>query len=238
MTNTPERLSCPNCKAPFQTTKTLGIGDSASIRCPHCGHQSQLGDFRRAAAFSQLGNRVGGNPPPPVPPPVHSQPESEEFANSGLVRHQAESYVPRRRRNRGMIGSVADFLDFGFNRYLTPTILKITWFCAIALIVLGTSVEILSSAGAFTSDVAEEFKIGLPSFGFDGPRIPSRSGASNANPVERSAANAAGRIAFFCVRLMVSVLFLLWVRVALEGGIVVFQLAGDVKAIRSRAEHG
>lgn len=235
MSNSPEQLTCPQCQESFRTIKTLGVADSASLKCPKCGYQAALGDFRRAEAFLRL-NGNGSCTPPPLPPPIQESPEPQGF-DSEAVRRHPDSYLPRRRRGRGVLGEVVHFLDFGFTRYLTPTILKLTWILAIAFIVLGFTFELLSAAGAFTSDVADEFSIRFPDLGLgggDGGSTRDRDTSELAESAERSATRAAGYIVKLCIKLLASVLFLLWVRVALEAGIVIFQLAGDVKAIRGR----
>lgn len=246
--NEPESLICPECQATFRTRKTIGIGDAATMKCPRCGHLSTVGKFRNLNRRPE-----SGGTPRPTPPPMQnsgSNPLPPNFDGIDVGEHSSQ-FVRSRRSRRSLLGML-DFFDFGFKRYVTPVILKFTWGLAVLLFFCLVSVAVLESTGAITADVLGEFNAGVQDAGFtwatvddyQAPATGAEEGggrsifeSETAKSIKRTISRAVGYAVALGAKILVSVLFLLWARVLVEGTIVVFQVASDVRAIRCATDN-
>lgn len=238
--NDPEPLVCPECRAIFRTRKTIRIGDGAALKCPRCGHLSTVGNFRKLNRSPESG-RTPGAAMPPVQN-ADSDPLPPDFDNLD-IESPPHQFARSRRSRRRLLGAI-DFFDFGFKRYLTLVILKITWMLAVVVFLGIVFTAVLDSAGAITTDIFGEFTAGaqdagLPWFNLDDYPEPTggNGGGSmleseTAESIKRTFARAVGYVVALGVQIGSSVMLLLWVRVLLEGTVVIFQVANDVKAIR------
>jgi DNA-directed RNA polymerase subunit RPC12/RpoP len=219
---------CAACGLPLEITVEM-VGQE--MACPRCG-----------ARFV-----VPGVAPGPAPPPmIRSEPQSPP--NAPVIRGRVE-----RRPFEDQATSLLDLFDLSFTRYVTPIIVRITWVLALVLaavwllvVIVGLVISLVpemsreaQSDGAATAQSerttsdrrpdngAFEFQ-SSPQFEFRRPSIPERA--------EDSSFAVAMRVVVFSTQLVAIILFLLWVRVALEAVIVIFHMAANLRSIDKKTK--
>jgi hypothetical protein len=254
-----DSLCCPNCRSVANTEKTVHLSDSTLIKCPKCQHQAGIGDFRKASFFSQLTQTVKNAPSPdsdaPSPGPSTPSPDSHapspESNSPDLIDEPSPQFPPlpnvssridrlvglrqRSSKNRAIAFFLA-FFDFSFNRYLTPLIIKLTWIAAIALALLSLTLQFAQEAYDSPLSVMSYVSDLLPD-------EPAKSTPRKRRPasepliseeVQEELSSGAVSVVLGVMRIIVMTIMLMWLRVMLEGLMVVFQVASDVKAIRTQ----
>lgn len=195
----------------------------ASSACPSCqlpleitpGMAGQeLACPRCHARFTIPGTTPGA---PPIAGPL---PNFSEFGPS----------VTARRPFQHQSTSLLDLLDFSFTRYVTPLIVKITWVIALilsagwlSLVVVGLIVSMLPEIETPQGTRRSSRPRPEIQFDFQSNELAERAGDASFA--------VAMRVAIVITQLVGIILFLLWIRVALEAVIVIFHMAANLKSI-------
>jgi hypothetical protein len=123
-----------------------------------------------------------------------------------------------------------DLFDLSFNRYVTPLIVKITWVLALVLSGVWLALVIL----AFGMSMLPE----LPDAPSSAPRFRPQPHREFTTPFDSAFENARSqtflqilRVVAFLTQIVAVSLFLLWMRVALESVIVIFNIAASLRSI-------
>jgi hypothetical protein len=143
--------------------------------------------------------------------------------------------------------SLLDLFDLSFTRYVTPLIVKITWVLALALaavwlltVIVGLIISSLPEvevsqrteqpAPTLPSRPTRPAEPAQPHWEFGPPRIVERAGDASYD--------AALKVVIVITQVVAIVLFLLWVRVALEAVIVIFHMAASLRSIDDKTPDG
>jgi hypothetical protein len=138
--------------------------------------------------------------------------------------------------------SLLDLFDLSFTRYVTPLIVKITWVLALLLAAVWLVAIIVTLVADLIPkrEVAQpveaqpgrpriEFR--APDFGAPDRGAPDRGAPDFGDRGESAVSDAALRVILLITQIVAVILFLLWVRVALEAVIVIFHIAASVRSI-------
>jgi predicted nucleic-acid-binding Zn-ribbon protein len=167
-----------------------------AVACPKCGQQFTLPQIAAPVAVASIS--------PAITPSFHST-------------------VARRFKKPS---SAWDFLDFKFEKYLTPWIIRITWVmsCGMAVVLLLVLLVTFATNSAASDESAP---IEVPAGDTFDYKLPSRT---------TFATDATVRLTAFCVCVFLLILGLLWLRVVLETLIVVFNIATSVASIDEKTK--
>lgn len=164
---------------------------------------------------------------PAAPPPPPPQPQQAPIV-SVYRSTVAQRFQPAK--------SIFDVFDFKFEKYVTPIIIRATWVLALV------SAGLFAAWGCYNvvDPVTENrYEVQLP--GFMQPSN-GETGAADAEPnsklISATKAKAAkeralliAKIMAYCFQLVSICLALLWLRVALEMTVVIFNIATSVHSI-------
>jgi hypothetical protein len=128
---------------------------------------------------------------------------------------------------------IAGFFDLTFERYITPWVVRVTWVSALVLSALWAVVLVtVLGASVLTEDADTQTSSQRPGATHTEFRLPS-VGSSTSSPSSSrvSAKGIAYKVASIASIVCGVILFLLWIRVALETIIVVFNIATTLTSI-------
>lgn len=149
----------------------------------------------------------------------------------GVQATPASRAAPRTRSEFLEGSSLLHLFDLSFKRFATPSIVRLTWFT----LLLVAAIWLLFVAVTVTSVALSET-----------PRSSSARGGleRSQNPLEVSAAAMVGRQTgrvFFSLVILTQIvltgLSFLWIRVGLEGAIVLFHIAGSLKSLDDKTRY-
>ncbi len=192
------KIACPGCRAELTIDASMA---GRRVQCPSCSHQFVIPGGERPPQIPVSGPQIPSAPPFSPPPASYSSVASKRFKQSE---------------------SIFDIiLDFRFEKYVTPWIVRITW---AVVLVIGAIVLLLQIGGDISSLLPDSQSVG--------------SGQPNFNV--RSSGQLTYRLyQIGAVLLRYSSLFigLLWIRVALETMIVIFHIAQSLASIDRKTGH-
>lgn len=204
------QASCPQCQQMVRFPETMA-GQVAT--CPKCKTQFQLptSDLPQLAPPSEPTYSYAAAAPNPLPTFAPSQPSETPPASSARKWREPTSIV--------------DIFDWRLETYLTPWILRASW-------IMGLFLAALWLLGACWELFTDMFGINTFSSGSPWEPRPTSSLPDWAYPL---IIRVAMIIRFFFYG-MIAVLGLLWLRVALEFVIVIFNIAETAKSIEQKLE--
>lgn len=186
---------------------------SGLIYCPHC--RGPLQDDGTLAGQSLICPRCRGQFDVPGPPPRQqfvAEPSHSSAYSAAIARRFKES------------NSLLDILvDFRFEKYITPIIVRATWIVAL----ISIFAFLLLMLGVLVMSI-------LPPEGAQPPAHPNQWGAPNvpAKPAKSWGMDSSViSICLYAGLVVGAFLALLWLRVALEGVIVIFNIAESLVSI-------
>ena len=145
---------------------------------------------------------------------------------------------PRRRRTdfrsnvpTTLLNACWGLIDFRFRTFVTPWIIRIYWGFAVVVTALSL---IFGAATVVTYPVRSmmpEFSSGSPSFSAPGYRS---SDSSKGFQIPKKVGKFAALILGYFVKVVLAIMFLITIRLMLEFGIVVFNIAEDIRSIRDQ----
>jgi hypothetical protein len=198
-----QTIACPNCQQPLQIAPELA---GQELACPRCQSHFVI---------------PGGGP---VSPPLNVGSAAGAAPAPGFQIQES------RRPLHNQSASLLDLFDFSFTRYVTPLIVKITWVLALTLsvvwlliVIAGLIITALPEIEVSEARKSEAPQQGRFEYEIKAPPIIERTGEAGYA--------VALRIVIAGTQLVTIVLFLLWLRVALEAVIVIFHMAANVKSI-------
>lgn len=181
-----------------------------TFNCPHC--RGAMQDDGTLAGQSLICPHCGGrfDIPGPPQPSVTSRLASVPAYSDAVARRFKEST------------SILDvFLDFRFEKYLTPLIVRATWVISIvltiafmALMFIGMLLSRLPAPGGELQPQAQRHQI-----------------APWASQAISHLGESVSEIITLATMFVMSILFLLWLRVSLEAVIVIFNMAESLRSI-------
>ncbi len=209
-------VNCPYCGNQVPNDGTL-VG--RSVACPACRRQFTM--------------PIDGPVPPPVVLPVGKpvlQGDSSSFYEEfmpGELGHMFRKAL-RQRRGADLWKILVYLVDPMFKRYLTPWIIRWTW--CLALLAAFIWISVLGYAHLYDIVAPERlsrFKVESPAA--EGPmehRAPD-------DPSEwwKAVERVPRSLGIYTVQIIASVIGILWIRVVLEGAIVLFNIVSKLGAI-------
>jgi Domain of unknown function (DUF4282) len=230
---------------------------SWSVTCPHCGAQSELPSAWigrnvkcKACSHSFKVEIPSQDEDHALPPDFQEAPSTESDAATQLdqivpaidhARHRIKRTWNRAvRRQFTPSTSFWDIFDFSFKKYITPWVVRVTWAGALYM-----AIAYLAMIGLYTFSyaMAPEMESAVQPIQQPGvqpaPNFP-RAKAPGANPgiefklplgVQESLTTKVTYLLLFSVQLFGILIGLLWVRVALEGIIVLFNISMTLNSI-------
>lgn len=183
------KIACPGCRAELTIDSSM-VG--RRVQCPSCSHQFVI---------------PGGEKPPQIPAAQPYVPPAPAFSAPTSY----SNFASKRFKQSDSIFDI--ILDFRFEKYVTPWIVRITW---IVVLVVGAIMLLLQIGGDISSLLPDGSNSRQPNFDFQ-PR---------GELVYRL-------VQFGQILLRYSTLFigLLWIRVVLETMIVIFHIAQSLASI-------
>jgi hypothetical protein len=177
------------------------------IYCPHC--RGALQDDGTLAGQSLICPRCHGRFDVPGPPPQFTPPASAY--STAISRRFQQSTSP-----------FDILLDFRFEKYLTPLIIRATWIIALTASVIFVGIQFVTMVMEAipvqeqAEKVQPKIKFGQDPFDMD-------------KPADRF--DTARLFGYFMAKVVGVILVLLWLRVSLEAVIVVFNMAESLVSI-------
>ncbi|WP_186774811.1 DUF4282 domain-containing protein [Allorhodopirellula solitaria] len=178
------------------------------------------------------------NIPPSVDSPPHAFEFNEDGSPGGFVQASANQHMRKSDFRPSIPTTFLDacwgLIDFRFQTYVTPWIIRVYWVFAIIL-------TVLSLIFGAASVVTYPFRDGSPRFSNSSPQLSipqnrdfdSIYGDSNRELEQPDeAGNLVGGVIHYIVSIAFAIIFLISIRLVLETGIVVFCIAEDVRAVR------
>jgi len=231
-------VRCPSCKS---TLRVPAVGETPPPSLPPPPPPSWNGAPPQPTQVTPTPPQVDA-----VPPPDHSMQTSTsgdqfrslsagESSEAPQVDLSSAASIVRRpnRMNRTLIPSTSflDIFDLSFTRFVTPLIVKITWI----LVLLCGFLWIASLALSFVVGLGSDL-IGKS----DTPSRPNFSAYSEPDRAEPTSSGVSASMALFVIKAVGFITFavagltgVLWMRVILEGIIVIFKIAETLTDIRS-----
>lgn len=201
-----------------------------SVKCPQCGRRLRLKPDFEADLVScpacQKKFRIR-HPQPGIEIEVPEVPEIDSlvFSSEATDSNSASNSIPLfgSRRNRlANSGNILDVFDLTFQKYVTPLIVRITWVVFLTSVAIGICLATLSLITFLTN--------GQNAVGWNGPS------SSSFLPAFLVESPRLLRITAYIVQLTAFTLSVLWVRLALESVIVVFDMSNSLKAIKEKEQ--
>lgn len=124
-------------------------------------------------------------------------------------------------------------LDWKFEHYLTPWLIRISWLSAVAfalLAIVGTGVEAI---GRLLPDTALQTEFRLPSPSTTKPAPPGAL-TEIASAIARGVAKVVDATGYMIVKTIVIIIVLIYLRVAAETLIIIFNIADELTEIKNR----
>ncbi len=155
--------------------------------------------------------------------------DSFNLVPSAITKPTSPTTVPRRDRKPARIEILENYdettsfwelFDFGFQRYLTPHIVRISWF----LILLAVAVWLLIVSYFYLSSVINRQPFALPEI-----RDASVSPAMHNFPSSIGLPQFFYSSAIYLTTVLTCVVALIWIRVGLETIIMIFKIGGELR---------
>ncbi len=215
-------ISCLGCGRHWTIPGNI---TSTSVPCPNCKRPLPTGNApmppppapNAAAAYPSQ-----AMPPPPPPPPGNAAPQQ---ASSMMPSFSAVNVRSRMRsatlRTFRESNSPLDLLDWKFEKYLTPWIVRFTWLAVLTLAALWITLLTVSTVASLLPETDSSSR--AIDYSFRSPQ--------EAMPGHDWLWFMVYRVIGFGTAIAITIIWLLWVRVLLEFAIVVFNMAKSLASI-------
>lgn len=201
---------CPHCHQVIDCTGLSGV-----VECPYCKKR-----------FNCTPTRTTPPIVPPLPEPIAIEPEEPQFVQE-LPVSTSRRFMNQKKKPQ----SLWEFIDLGFQHYLTPIIIKVIW--ALCLLLAGLGVA-YSGFSMITSMFPESSHSTASTRGWDSP--PAFTPSAPMSAFENKSTILVLKIVGWLVLVVVTAIWLLILRVICESIIVLFNIAESLVSIDKKTK--